>query len=80
MASQNNVETESVNSTVDIVELPDINQLRAELSLLGGSDSPPPDFVMPTDYTPSTPIYSPTSPAYSPSHQPPLLTFPVKVP
>ena len=35
MASQNNVVTESVNNTVDIVELPDINQLRAELTLLG---------------------------------------------
>ena len=62
MASQNNVETESVNSTVDIV-MPDINQLRAEMSLLGGSDSPPPDFVMPTNYIP-------TSPAYSPRHSP----------
>ena len=62
MASQNNVETEIVNSTVDIV-MPDIKQLRTELSLLGGSDSPPPDFVMPTNYTP-------TSPAYSPMHTP----------
>ena len=70
MASQNNVVTESVNNTVDIDELPDINQLRAELTLLGGSDSPPHDFVMPTNYTPSTPVYSPTSPAYSPRHSP----------
>ena len=65
MASQNNVVTENVNDTVDIVELPDINQLRAELKLLGGSDSPPHDFVMPTNYIPSTPVYSPASPAYS---------------
>ena len=36
MARQNNVITESVNNTVDIVELSDINQLRAELTLLGG--------------------------------------------
>ena len=41
MASQNNVVTESVNSTVDIVELPDINQIRAEITLLGGSGGPP---------------------------------------
>ena len=31
--------------------------------MLGRSDSPPPDFVMPTNYTP-------TSPAYSPRHSP----------
>ena len=70
IASQNNVVTGIVNNTVDIEELPDINQLRAELTLLGGSGSPSHDFVMPTNYTPSTPVYSPTSPAYSPSQSP----------
>ena len=59
--------TESVNNSNDLDELPDINQLRAELTLLGGSDSPPPNFVMPTNYTPASPRYSPASPAYSPS-------------
>ena len=54
----------------DLDELPDINQLRAELTLLCGSDSPPPDFVMPTNYTPSSPRYSPVSPVYSPSQSP----------
>ena len=50
-------------------ELPDINQLRAELNVLGGSDSPPPDFVMPTNYTPAAPRYSPlASPAVQPKH------------
>ena len=70
MTSQNNVVTEIVNNSVDIVDLPDINQLRAELTLLGVSDSPPHDFVISTNYTPSTPVYSPTSPAYSPSQSP----------
>ena len=54
MISQNNIEvvnTESVNNSNDLDELPDINQLRAELTLLGGSDSPPPDFVMPNNHT-----------------------------
>ena len=52
-------------------ELPDINQLRAELNVLGGSDSPPPHFIMPTNYLPATPRYSPVaSPAYSPSMSP----------
>ena len=54
MISQNNIEivnTENVNNSNDLDELPDINQLKAELTLLGGSDSPPPDFVMPTNYT-----------------------------
>ena len=70
MISQNNIEivnTESVNNSNDLDKLPDINQLRAELTLLGGSDSPPPNFVMPTNYTPASPRYSPASPAYSPS-------------
>ena len=51
-------------------DLPDINQLRAELNILGRSDSPPADFIMPTDYYPATPRYSPASPAYSPSVSP----------
>ena len=63
------VESESVNNDLD--ELPDINQLGAELTILGGSDSPPPNFVVPANYTPATPIYSPvSSPAYSPSQSP----------
>ena len=74
MISQNNIEvvdTESVNNSNDLDELPDFNQLRAELTLLGGSDSPPPNFVMPTtNYTPASPRYSPASSAYSPSQSP----------
>ena len=61
------VECESVQSMNEVPELPDINQVRAELNVLGGSDSPPADFVMPTDYYPASPRYSPASPAYSPS-------------
>ena len=62
------VECESVNTNNnDLDELPDINQLRAELTVLGGSDSPPPNFVVPTNYTPACPSYSPASPANSPS-------------
>ena len=65
------VECESVNTNNnDLDELPDINQLRAELTVLGGSDSPPPNFVVPTNYTPASPRYSPASPAYSPSQSP----------
>ena len=65
------VDSESVNNNSnDLVELPDINQLRAELTVLGGSDSPPPNFVAPTNYTPASPRYSPASPAYSPSQSP----------
>ena len=52
------------------MSLPDINQLRAELTVLCGSDSPPPDFVVPTNYTPASPRYSPASPAYNPSQSP----------
>ena len=64
-------ECESVNSDMNVLdELSYINQLRAELTILGGSDSPPPNFVMPTNYTPSTPRYSPASPVYSPSMSP----------
>ena len=55
----------------DLDELPDINQLRAELTIIGGSDSPPPNFVAPANYTLATPRYSPvSSPAYSPSQSP----------
>ena len=61
------INTESVNNSNDLDDLPEINQLRAELTLLGGSDSPPPNYVMPTNYTPACPRYSPASPAYSPS-------------
>ena len=50
-----------------VEDLPDINQVRAELNVLGGSDSPSADFIMPIDYYHSTPRYSPVSPAYSPS-------------
>ena len=69
MISQNNIEivnNESVNDSNDLDELPDFNQLRAELTVLGGSDSPPPNFVVPTNYTPASPRYSPASLAYSP--------------
>ena len=67
----NIVECESVHDMNVVDDLPDINQLRAELNVLGGSDSPPADFNMPTDYYPSTPIYTPiSSPVYSPSMSP----------
>ena len=62
------IESESVNNDLD--ELPDINQLRAELTILGGSDSPPPNFIAPANYRPATlDIHQ--------SHL--LLTVPVKV-
>ena len=61
------VECESVQSMNEVPELPDINQVRTELNVLGGSDSPPADFIMPTDYYPASPRYSPASHAYSPS-------------
>ena len=65
------VDSESVNNNInDLDELPDINQLRAELTVLGGSDSPPSNFVAPSNYTPASPRYSPASPAYSPSQSP----------
>ena len=67
MISQNNIEivnTEGVKNSNDLDEFPNINQLRAELTLLCESDSPPPDFVMPTNYTPASPRYSPVPPAY----------------
>ena len=67
----NIVDCEIVQSMNVVEDLPDINQLRAELNVLGGSGSPPAEFIMPTDYYPSTPRYSPiSSPAYSPSMSP----------
>ena len=63
-------ESDSVQSANVDLNLPDINQVRAELNLLGGSDSPPADFIMPTDYYPATPVYSPASPSFSPSVSP----------
>ena len=48
------VECESVQSMKVVESLPDINQVRAELNVLGGSDSPPAYFVMPTDYYPAS--------------------------
>ena len=63
-------ESESEQSTNVEPDLPDINQLRAELNIIGKSDSPPADFIMATDYYPATPRYSPASPAYSPSVSP----------
>ena len=61
---------ESVNTNNnDLDELPDINQLRAELTAWR-SDSPPPNFVMPTNYALASPRYSSASPAYSPSQIP----------
>ena len=64
------VESESVNTNINALdELPDINQLRAELTILGGSDSPPPKFVMPLLTIDLQPLDI---------HQtPPLLTVPV---
>ena len=63
------VEYESVNTNNnDLDGLPNINQLRAELTVLGGSDSPPPNFVVPTMHQQALDI-----------QQPPLLTVPAKV-
>ena len=64
------VECESVQSMNEVPELPEFDDVRAELNVLGGTDSPPADFVMPTDYYPASPIYSPASPSYSPSMSP----------
>ena len=60
-------ESESVQNMNVVESLPDINQVRAELNVLAGSDSPPADFIMPTDYYPASTRYSPVSPAYSPN-------------
>ena len=55
---------ESVNEpSVNEIPLPDRDTVMAELNVLGGDQSPPADFVMPTDYYPASPIYSPASPA-----------------
>ena len=63
------VDSESVNTdNNDLDELPDINQLRAELTVLGGSDSPPPLLLLLTIHQQALDI-----------HQPPLLTVPAKV-
>ena len=46
------IDLDSMNeqSVNEIPALPDLETLRAELHVLGGNDSPPPDFVMPEDY------------------------------
>ena len=49
--------------SVNEIPLPDRDTVMAELNVLGGDQSPPADFVMPTDYYPASPIYSPASPA-----------------
>ena len=54
-------ESESVQNANVEPDLPDINQLRVELNIIGRSDGPPVDFIMPTDYYPATPRYSPAS-------------------
>ena len=54
----------------EVPELLEFDDVRAELNVLGGTDSPPADFVMPTDYYPASPKYSPASPSYSPSMSP----------
>ena len=64
------VHNESVQSANVEPDLPDINQVRAELNLLGGADIPPADFIMPTDYYPATPRYFPASPSVSPNMSP----------
>ena len=58
------VEYESVQSLNEIPALPECDDVRAELNVLGGTDSPPADFVMPTGYYPASPIYSPASPVH----------------
>ena len=63
-------ESDSVQSANVEPDLPDINQVRAELNLLGGSACPPADFIMPIDYYPASPKYSPASPSFSPSVSP----------
>ena len=63
-------ENDSVQSANVVPDLPDINQVRAELNLIGGSASPPADFIMPTDYYPASPRYSPASPSFSLSVSP----------
>ena len=67
MIIDHDIECESVQSANVVPDLPDIKQVRAELNLLGGTDSPPADYIMPTDYYPSTPRYSPASLSVSPN-------------
>ena len=57
------IDLDSLNepSVNEIPALPDIDTVMAELNVLGGDQSPPADFVMPTDYYPASPIYSPAS-------------------
>ena len=58
------IDLDSLNEpSVNEIPLPDINTVMAELNVLGGDQSPPADFVMPTDYYPASPIYSLASPA-----------------
>ena len=58
------IDLDSLNEpSVNEIPLPDIDTVMAELNVLGGDQSPPADFVMPTDYYPASPIYSPASPA-----------------
>ena len=58
------IDLDSLNKpSVNEIPLPDIDTVMAELNVLGGNQSPPADFVMPTDYYPASPIYSPASPA-----------------
>ena len=58
------IDLDSMNeqSVNEIPALPDIETVRAELSVLGGNESPPADFVMPDNYYTASPIYSPASP------------------
>ena len=55
-------------------ELPDMDDLRAELTpiawLTNPPASPPQNLGVSDNYRPATPIYSPTSPDYSPSQSP----------
>ena len=61
-------------SVYNDIELPDIDDLRAELTPIAWQTnppaSPPDNFEVPDNYRPSTPIYSAASPAYSPRQSP----------
>ena len=59
------IDLDSLNEPIvnEIPALSDFDTVMAELNVLGGDQSPPADFVMPTDYYPASPIYSPASPA-----------------
>ena len=52
-------DSESVQSANVEPDLPDINQVRAELNLLGGSDRPPADSIMPLSSNPCIFSYLP---------------------